>query len=365
MAKQKTAVQQIVAATGLKGSLRQIQHLVEGHMTLFFGNEELRIPANPYTAVPYIKGPPGIGKTDMIRALAKKFKVGFKDLPLIIWDTVDMRGVPYVRHEGGVGTTHWALPSDLPREGRGILFLDEFTQAFQSLQNCSSRLILARELGEYKVPRGWMVVLASNREGDRAATHKMASFLNNRVAHYEIDPTLEDWRAWAIENTINDRIVSFLSFRPHLLHEFDPDRPAFPSPRSWAFFSNLLAIARDVNDVAGYCVATVGPGAADEFVPFWEETAKLPSFEEILAAPSKAQLPTEPAPLYAVAVMLGQRVQDGQQPAIWRYVERLPEEYAYLALYVVMVRPDHNKIGGHDTITTYIAKHKEFMTKSA
>lgn len=357
----KSQVKELISATGLKGSLNQIKALIRGHMQVFFEGD-----TNVF--VPYVKGPPGIGKTDMVHQLADEFHVSFKDLPLIIWDTVDMRGVPYTvpLADGGIRKTHWALPSELPTDGRGILFLDEFTQAFQSLQNCSSRLILARELGEYRVPDGWFVVLASNREGDKAATHRMASFLNNRVSHYEIEPTLPEWRAWALAHNVHERIIAYLSAAPHMLHQFNADHMAFPSPRSWAAFSKLLTkAAKTTADIAGYCIATVGEGAADEFMPYWEETATLPTYEDILAKPKTTPVPQNPSPLYAVSIMLGMRLRDGDQERIWEYVMRLPQEYAYLTLFVILVRPDHEKIGACNCIIDFIMQNPDYMNRAA
>ena len=106
MAKSKTEL----ASTGHKGTLKQVAALVDRHMTLFFDGHR-GVPS------PYLKGPPGVGKTDVVHQLAEKHGAKFKDVPLIIYDTVDMRGIPYVKD----GTTRWALPGEFPRDGKGIL----------------------------------------------------------------------------------------------------------------------------------------------------------------------------------------------------------------------------------------------------
>jgi hypothetical protein len=347
MAKGKTEL----ASTGHKGTLKQVAALVDHHMTLFFGGQK-NVPT------PYIKGPPGIGKTDMIHQLAQKHEALFKDVPLIIYDTVDMRGIPYV--DPVTKVTRWALPGEFPSDGKGILFFDEFTQAFQSLQNSASRIILSRQLGEWRVPDGWFTVLASNREGDKAATHKMASFLNNRVSHYEIDPNLEEWRDWAMKAGIHEKVIAFLSFRPNLLHDFNPDFPAFPSPRSWAFMSALLKDIDDKN-VLPIAAATVGDGPAGEFFTFWKATANLPEFDDIIKRPGSTPIPTGPAPLYAVSVMVAQRMNEKNSAKAWEYVTRLPEEYSFLALYLGMSRTDHRTVMNNGTINAWITKHPHLL----
>ena len=338
-----------IAAARHTGTLSEIAALVYHHMDLFFSGEK-GVP------VPYIQGPPGVGKTDMVIGLAQKFDAMYFDDPLIIKETVDLRGVPYVKD----GFTRWAQPDDLPRGGRWVWHFDEFTQAYQSMQNASSRIFLARKLGEYAVPDGVFPVICSNREGDKAATHRMASFLNNRVSHYEIVPSIEDWRGWAMAHGINTRLLAFLMFRPNLLHDFDPDRPAFPSPRSWAFLSTLLKRVKD-EMVMPLAVATVGPGAAGEFWPFWRETIDVPSFEDIVSDPLKTPLPKNPAPNYAVAVMIAQRMDAKNSAKAWQYVGRLSEEYAFLTLYLGMSRQDHRTVMNNGTINVWINKHPHLM----
>lgn len=356
-------------ALGFRGSLKTVGGLIERHLDLFFNYNRRNVVAVN------LEGPPGIGKTDLIAQLAEKFRVQFMDLPLIIWDQVDMRGVPYTKsNKDGIGETHWALPAELPKEGRGILFLDEFKQAFQSLQNCASRLILARKLGEYKVPDGWFIILASNRDTDKAGTHKMASFLNNRVAHYEIAPNVEEWQNWAIRANIHPSIIAFMKIRPHLLHDFDPDRKAFPSPRSWAFFSELLGDTPLPNgtrtppckleDVPAFAISTIGEATASEFFPFFQQTAKLPSFEEIIADPKKTPVPNDPSPAYAVAVMVAMRCNEKNIDPAWTYLDRLKEEYAFLGLFTLMARPDYQKLGSTAAIRKWVQAHAHlFVTR--
>lgn len=354
-------------ALGFRGSLKTISGLIERHLDLFFNYNRRNIVAVN------LEGPPGIGKTDLIAQLAEKFQAGFLDFPLIIWDQVDFRGVPYTKPGKDGMETHWAMPAELPKEGRGILFLDEFKQSYPSIQNCASRLILARKLGEYRVPENWFIILASNRDTDKAGTHKMASFLNNRVAHYEIAPNVEEWQNWAVREGIHPSIIAFMKIRPHLLHDFDPDRKAFPSPRSWAFFSELLGEVQlkdgtrtppcKLEDVPAFATATVGEATAAEFFPFFQQTARLPSFEEIVADPKKTPVPTDPSPSYAVAVMVAMRCNEKNIDKAWEYMDRLKEEYAFLGLFTLMARADYQKIGNTNAIKKWVQAHAHLFVK--
>ena len=80
----------------------------------------------------------------------------------------------------------WLLSSDWPRDqaSRGILLFDELTAADRTLQVAAYEIILDRRLGDlYRLPDGWYVVAAGNREEDMAVATTMSSALANRFMH--------------------------------------------------------------------------------------------------------------------------------------------------------------------------------------
>ena len=70
-----------------------------------------------------VSGPPGIGKSAIIKQVAESLGIGFIDLRLIYLDPVDLRGIPMP--DAKQGTTKWLTPDFLPREGKGILASDK------------------------------------------------------------------------------------------------------------------------------------------------------------------------------------------------------------------------------------------------
>ena len=65
-------------------------------------------------------GPPGIGKSDIVKAVAQELGIDLRDIRLSQLDPVDLRGVPAVED----GQTKWATPSFFPTDpesaGKGI-----------------------------------------------------------------------------------------------------------------------------------------------------------------------------------------------------------------------------------------------------
>ncbi|WP_407276178.1 AAA family ATPase [Halothiobacillus sp. DCM-1] len=222
--------------------------------------------AAPESAVPImIWGAPGIGKSAIVRQAAAACGVPVIDLRLSQLEPTDLRGIPV--HEQG--RVRWVPPDELPqaeRDGaRGVLFLDEINAAPPPVAASAYQLILDRRLGAYALPPGWILVAAGNRLSDHGITFVMPAPLANRFMHLSLVVAVEQWLDWAQSAGIDQRIQAFVRAEPQWLSVFpaDADTVAFPSPRSWAFASRMLAAHEDWSDSAEALVAgCVGKQAA-------------------------------------------------------------------------------------------------------
>lgn len=180
----------------------------------------------------FLHGPPGVGKSSLVRQAAERLGLDVCDVRAVLLDPVDLRGIPAVN---GDHRAHWCQPDFLPRDGQGVLFLDELAQAPPLVQSACLQLTLDRRIGEYTLPEGWTVIAASNRAEDRAGAHKLISPLLNRFVHVDLEVSVDDWQEWALQSGVSADVRSFIRFRPGLLFQFDPSAGArsFPTPR-WA-----------------------------------------------------------------------------------------------------------------------------------
>lgn len=251
-------------------------------------------------------GPPGIGKSQIVAHVAAKHDARIIDIRLSQMEPSDLRGIPF-RTDTGV---EWAVPAMLPSTERhgasGILFLDEITSAAPTVSAAAYQLILDRRLGDYRVPDGWAIFAAGNRQGDRSVAYSMPAPLANRFSHYELEVDLDDWVAWAHANRIDERVIAFLRFRPELLFDFDhAQNPiAFPSPRSWEFAHRALEkFEHEPHVLAHSLQACVGPAAGIELHAFIERVENLPDIEAIMRG-DKVSVPQSVDLQYAVATAL-------------------------------------------------------------
>ena len=279
----------------------------------------------------FVWGPPGCGKSSVVRAAAENLQLPLTDLRATLLDPVDLRGLPRVSK----GRSSWCPPELLPTSGSGVLFLDELTQAAPSVQAACLQLVLDRRLGEYELPAGWVAAAASNRSEDRAGGHRLIAPLLNRFVHLELEVSAEDWQGWAAPAGIAPEVRAFLRLRPALLQpgEVPQGSRAFPTPRTWQFASDLLARTPSalLHPVLAGCV---GEGAAAEFLGFLRLYRELPDIDAALATPETAPVPREPAVLYALAGALAEACRRASTPVanFVAYATRLPDEFALLAL---------------------------------
>lgn len=292
-----------------------------------------------------LHGSPGVGKSDVVRQIAKQRGIELIDLRLSQLDPVDLRGVPSVDTKKHI--TSWNTPSFLPTDGKGILFLDEINSAAQATQAAAYQLVLDRKLGDYVMPPGWAIIAAGNRTTDRAIVNQMSTALKNRFTHLNYEVNNDDWCDWALRNNIAVEVLGFIRFRPMLLNEFEQrneskeekervqrlkDAQAFATPRSWEFLSKVVQQKPSADVEYELYTGIVGEGAAAEFMGYLKYYRDLPNLDALLMNPGAAKVPEEPATLYALATGLATKATQDNMERVVKYALRLPAEFQVLLM---------------------------------
>ena len=309
----------------------------------------------------FLWGPPGVGKSQIVRQVGERMGLRVADtIRAIHLDPVDLRGVPSISE----GLTVWCPPDFLPREGEGLLFLDELNAAPPLTQaGCFQLVEKPHRLGSYQLPSGWKVVGAGNREHDRAVVSRMPSPLLNRFCHIEVEANLDDWiRDYAIPNKLPADLTSFLRFRPDLLAPTPkPDEKAFPSPRSWAEFAVPMIPEESATSLVDRLSTAIGEGAATEFVAFLRLAKKIPDLDKIFKAPDKAPIPKadEPAMLYALCGALAASTNLTNFASLVVYANRLPAEFSVLLMRDCLAR--NKRLVNTSAHGSWAEKHAEVL----
>jgi hypothetical protein len=277
----------------------------------------------------FVWGPPGVGKSSVVRSVAADMKLDVLDLRASLLDPTDLRGIPSIVK----GEAVWCPPSFLPKRDAkpGLLFLDEINAAPPLVQASLYQLVLDRRIGEYELPEGWRIVAAGNRSGDRAVVFRLSSALANRFVHLDFDVDFEDWRHWAMNAGIASEVIGFLGLRRNLLLTPQQEGMAYATPRTWHMASDALrsfggaAAARDV------LPGIVGEGPATEFIQFAKKALREDDFLAIVANPETAKLPEGLGDLYALVSWIPPQSDKPEiRTAAGKLLSRLEPELAVL-----------------------------------
>lgn len=261
-------------------------------------------------------GPPGVGKTQGVRAAAKRVNLPFERLS------------PAERGEGQFGVVPVPMdgflrypPPDWTERFKdgGIIAVDEATTAPPAIQAPLLGLVQFRTIGSYQFGPRTRVIAMANEAEDAAGGFDLASPLANRFGHFDyeglspnewaiallggfqdaedsavVDARAEEERvmaAWPVAVAMaRGMVAGFIKARPELLYK-RPERGsrtnsrAWPSNRSCENAAHALAAARvhSLNeiDADAYMAGFVGQAWVQEFAT-WRANIDLPDPADLL-----------------------------------------------------------------------------------
>lgn len=270
-------------------------------------------------------GPPGQGKTSVIRALAEKADRHLEIILASIREPQDFAGLPSI--VGGKMTLvapDWA--QRLAETNSGILFTDEVNTAPPSVQAALLRVCLDKVAGDCELGMDTSVIAAANPPEQAADGWDLAPPLANRFCHLDWSLPVEivrmglsgQWPTYEFSKpdaaTLDAAIIAerslvagFITSRPDLVTAL-PDSSAeqgraFPTPRSWESASLLSAFVSAANLSEGVrrllLKGSIGVAAAAEYITY-RNNMDLPNPEEVLANPEKFDLPSRADQIYVL-----------------------------------------------------------------
>jgi hypothetical protein len=318
-----------------------------------------------------IWGPPGVGKSSVIRDIAHDLGIGYIDVRLAQREPIDIRGLPVPTDDG----VHWQISAEWPRDrdGRGIIIFDELTAADRTLQVAAYEFILDRKLGDlYTVPEGWYIVGAGNRASDRAVATTMSSALANRFLHVEIEADAQSWIKWALRHNIHPLVTGFIRFKPECLFNMDGNlERGWPSPRSWERISTVLHLAEGERTANQRMLeisieGLVGTGAGVEFNAYRQWSGEIANVLELMLNPDKTvEIPQRADQKYAICSAMVYHLWKGRDNSrgkvlldgFFRISLKLSSDFAAMAMIDAMHGPDPKKI---DQYSKLLLEHPQY-----
>lgn len=284
-----------------------------------------------------IYGPPGVGKTALIQAIARESGRHLETVLGSIREPADFSGLPYITDQG-VKLSPPAWAQRLVDAGKGILFLDEFNSAPPATQSAELRVINERVVGDISLPTDTWIVAAMNPLRLAAGGWDLPASMANRLMHVQWEFSALTWADnfatyWGLPPAIpgldpaawtaqRGEMCGFFHARPELVVAKLDDMPeaamsgAWPSPRSWDMASRSLAACGGFQSLHAYTLlcGCVGEAAAREYLA-WRRTADLPSAEDVISGIER--VPTRTDAAFAVLAAVTAAVTHQLTPERW------------------------------------------------
>ena len=216
-----------------------------------------------------------------------------------------------------------------------------------------------REVYKHKLHPNCHIVAAGNLVTDRAIVNTQSTATTSRLTHYRMRVDHKIWIDWANSHNIDHRIISFIKFKPEILHKFNStiNELTFPCPRTWEFASRIISNKDTINQLTRIRLAgTVGEGAAIEFSVYCDIYKNLPTIEQIKSDPRAGwKVPTEPSEQYAVTTMLAHNTDPTNVDSMMQAIERLPVEMQIITLKDIYKRTPALK--QHQAIKSWVSSN--------
>lgn len=246
-------------------------------------------------------GDRGVGKSSIVRQVAKELGIPYIDLRLATQEVSDLIGIPTVGIDptSGKKKTYWARPEWFPGDDtpKGILFLDEMNRAPRDVTQATFQLVLDKRLHTHVLPPGWRIVAACNYFGSYDV-RELDEAMMSRFAHIDVEASHHAVCDYALEVGWESRVINFLRSNPKMLISTHEDKgetapqkySPSPDPRRWEMVNRMMvdgvkAFPGSSEDhlIRQALTCIVGEAAARTFLQFRE---KLPTFEDILTGKS-------------------------------------------------------------------------------
>lgn len=293
-------------------------------------------------------GPPGLGKTALVKQAQKATGADMTTLYVSISDPTDFKGFYCIIDGKPEIMPFGELEKIFNADRLHIVFLDDFGQGAPAVQAAAMSF-----MDRVKDNPNVCIIGATNRREDRANVSGMLEPVKSRFnSIINMEFSMEDWTSWALDEVTAGNLplelVAFNKFRPNLMYsgKATADLVNSPCPRTVEALGQLMMLGLEPEDEYEVYSGAVGEGYTAElmgFLPIWR---KLPNIDTILTAPSAVQLPdisdpNAPSIFFAIGNALAKKANENTMGRIVEFANRLPKEFA-VALIVDCVKQDVN-----------------------
>lgn len=308
-------------------------------------------------------GPPGVGKTQLVKQAVSD--LGYKLIinHPVISEPTDYKGLPFPKGEEAVFLPYGQMKNLISATEPTVFFIDDVGASTPSVQSALMQLLLERRIDDKAISEHIIFVAATNRAGDRSNVSGILEAVKSRFAAIiNLEVNSDDWISWAHSNKLPVEVISFIRFKPTMLHDFNPTKEIanYPCPRTIEKVGMWLASGLPKGMEAEVIEGTAGKAFAIEFTAFLRLFRDLPDPKEILKNPDKAKVYKELDKQYAICGALAHIVTVETFENMIAYINRISPEFAVMTMRDVMQR-NPKDFSSHPAYMKWAINNKEFL----
>ena len=313
-----------------------------------------------------LRGKPGIGKTVTIMAYAARMKERIPDFQLWTFyaPTMSPMDIQASAPDYDKGTlrlfNNEALPNAYTHpDAKGAVFFGELPNTDPATAKLLQKYINGEDMsGTLRKPDGVVVIADGNRLEDKSGVQQQGRAFLNRFEQLDVYTDANDNIDYAIKQAWHPYVLTFFRDNPAAIDNYDEvfqtsasaagksPNPAndrlseegktgvWANMRAWERISKKEYAAEELGSplTLGELIGNVGSGVAMAYNTHKTMLLSLTSFEDIMADPDNAKLPTAVDEQYALSMLVAMRCTIEQLPKVKTYVQRMAMELQAAAL---------------------------------
>lgn len=238
-------------------NIKKAKEQIKNAIVAYFSKDERGnyiIPTQMQRPI-FLMGPPGIGKTAIMKQIAEELDVGLLSYSMTHHTRQSILGLPFIDKKEFDGKEYTvseytmseiiaSVYEKMEQSGKkeGILFIDEINCVSETLAPIMLQFLQYKVFGKHKVPDGWIVVTAGNPPEYNNSVREFDVVTWDRLKRVDVEPDLTVWREYAYQYNVHPAVMSYLGIKAENFYNIKSsvDGKLFVTARGWDDLSQML-----------------------------------------------------------------------------------------------------------------------------